>query len=76
VRVEERLTGELPSGSIAAMADSPRLTRATQKERAQRDERLARALRENLRRRKQQARAKEQPAAEPATDPSGDEPPA
>jgi hypothetical protein len=70
------LTGAPPSRSIAAMADSPRLTRAKQKDHAERDKRLARALRENLYRRKQQARAKEQPAAEPATDPSRDEPPA
>ena len=76
MRVEERLTEAPPSRSIAAMVDSPRLTRAKQKEHAERNERLARALRENLHRRKQQARAKEQPAAEPAADPSPDEPPA
>jgi hypothetical protein len=58
------------------MADSPRLTRAKQIELAQRDERLARALRENLHRRKQQARATEQPAAESPADPSRGEPPA
>jgi hypothetical protein len=70
------LTAALPSRSIAVMADSPRLTRAKQIELAQRDERLARALRENLHRRKQQARAKEQPAAESSADPSRGEPPA
>jgi len=54
------------------MADSPRLTRARRDEHAERDKRLARALRENLHRRKQQARTKAQPAA----DPTPDEPPA
>jgi hypothetical protein len=58
------------------MADSPNLTRAKQKEHAQRDERLARALRENLHRRKQQARAKQQHAGEATADPDPDEPPA
>ena len=65
-----------PSPSIAAMADSPHLTRAKQKEYAQRDERLARALRENLHRRKQQARGKQQHAGEPTADPTPDDPPA
>ena len=41
------------------MSDSPRVTAAKQNEQAARAERLARALRENLRRRKAQARAKE-----------------
>jgi hypothetical protein len=41
------------------MADAPRPSPARQIERAARDERLARALRENLRRRKEQARARE-----------------
>jgi len=62
------------------MADSPpvtpRLTLAKREEHTERDKRLARALRENLHRRKQQARAKERPAGEPAADPSADEPPA
>jgi len=58
------------------MADSPHLTRAKQNEHAQRDERLARALRENLHRRKQQARAKQQRADEAAADPTHDDPPA
>ena len=62
--------------SIAAMADSPHLTRAKQKEHAQRDKRLARALRENLHRRKQQARTKQQHAGEATADPDPDEPPA
>jgi hypothetical protein len=59
-----------------AMADSPRLTRAKRDEHAERDKRLARALRENLHRRKQHARSKAERAAEPATDPAPDEPPA
>ena len=61
---------------MTAMADSPRLTRAKHDKHAERDKRLARALRENLHRRKQQARSKAQPAAEPAADPAPDEPPA
>jgi hypothetical protein len=56
------------------MTDSPNLTRAKRIEHVAREERLARALRDNLHRRKQQARAKEahtttasakQPASEP-----------
>ena len=70
------MTAARPSPSIAAMADSPHLTRAKQNEHAQRDERLARALRENLHRRKQQARAKQQHADEAAADPTPDDPPA
>lgn len=58
------------------MDDSPNLTRAKQKEHAQRDERLARALRENLHRRKQQARAKRQHVGESTADPTPDDPPA
>ncbi len=68
------MTSTRPSPSIAAMADSPRLTRAKRDEHAARDKRLALALRENLHRRKQQARTKAQPAAEPAADPTPDEP--
>jgi hypothetical protein len=44
------------------MADTPHITRAKRIENAARDERLARALRENLRRRKEQARARESSA--------------
>jgi hypothetical protein len=69
------LTAARPSPSIMAMADSPRLTRAKRDEQAQRDKRLARALRENLHRRKQQARSKAQHAAEPTADPPPDKPP-
>jgi hypothetical protein len=62
------------------MADSPqvtaRLTPAKREAHTERDKRLAHALRENLHRRKQQARAKQRRAGEPAPDPSADEPPA
>jgi len=44
------------------MRDTPHLTPARQAEQAARDKRLAAALRENLRRRKEQARAKEDTA--------------
>ena len=43
---------------IVVMPDSPRITRAKQAERALREARLADALRDNLRRRKDQARAR------------------
>ena len=46
------------------MRDTPQLTPARQAEQAARDKRLAAALRENLRRRKEQARAREDDAAE------------
>ncbi|HEY4471963.1 MAG TPA: hypothetical protein VGN21_12380 [Stellaceae bacterium] len=48
------------------MTDSPDLTPAKRQQHAERNTRLARALRENLHRRKQQARAKQQPPSEPA----------
>ena len=54
------------------MADSPRPTRAKQTERG---ERLARALRENLHRRKSQARAKQARAEADPPEPSGGESP-
>ena len=53
-----RLTAARLSLSIAAMATSGTI-RAKEIEHAAREERLARALRENLRRRKEQARARE-----------------
>ncbi len=59
------------------MADTPRITRAKQTEHAAREERLARALRENLRRRKEQARTREPSAVGRRCKPAaGDEPPA
>jgi hypothetical protein len=71
------LTAARGSPSIAAMTDSPRLTRRKQVEHAARDERLARALRENLRRRKEQARAREPHAGDPPDKAAGgEEPPA
>ena len=49
-----------------AMPDDPNLTPARRAEHAARDKRLAEALRANLRRRKEQARAREdQPSASP-----------
>ena len=48
--------------SIGAMADSPRITPVKANEQAARKARLARALRDNLRRRKEQARARAIPA--------------
>jgi hypothetical protein len=57
------------------MPDTPRVTNAKQIEHAARDERLARALRENLRRRKTQTRAREANAGNPPDKPAaGDEP--
>jgi hypothetical protein len=57
-----------------AMADSPRLTTAKRNEQAARAERLARALRENLHRRKAQARAKERHDQAGPAPPSDNEP--
>jgi hypothetical protein len=49
------------------MSEPPRLTPGRQAEHAARDKRLAEALRANLRRRKEQARAREEDS--PTTDP-------
>jgi hypothetical protein len=46
------------------VGETPRLTPARRAERQARDERLADALRENLRRRKEQARERKAPAAD------------
>jgi hypothetical protein len=56
------------------MTDSSRLPRTRQIEQAERAERLARALRENLRRRKAQARAKEAASENDPAAPRPDEP--
>ena len=56
------------------MADSPRLTRAKRDEQTERDKRLARALRENLHRRKQQARTKAEREVSSTEDPPPDKP--
>jgi hypothetical protein len=64
------------------MADAPRLTSARRSAQAAREARLAHALRDNLRRRKEQARAREKPAVDgpddagPADPGTSDEPPA
>jgi hypothetical protein len=59
------------------MADAPRITGAKRGETAAREARLSHALRDNLRRRKEQARAREKRAADrPADQASDDEPPA
>jgi hypothetical protein len=51
------------------MSEAPHLSPARQAERAARDKRLAEALRTNLRRRKEQARAREDaPPPEPGED--------
>jgi hypothetical protein len=61
---------------MRTMTDSPHLTAARQRRHAARDERLARALRDNLHRRKDQARAR-QPQSAPVPQPQRrDEPPA
>jgi hypothetical protein len=71
-----RLTAARASRSIAAMADTPRVTRARRSKHAARDKRLAQALRENLRRRKEQARAREPNAGDRPDKPmTGNEPP-
>jgi len=62
------------SPSIAAMAEPPRPSAARQVEHAARDERLARALRDNLRRRKEQTRARQRHAGERPDKAAGDEP--
>ena len=58
----------------AAMGDSPSLTANKRAEQAERTERLARALRENLHRRKAQARAKEVRDADEPAQPDKDAP--
>jgi hypothetical protein len=58
------------------MNDSPRLTPSKRQEQAERDKRLARALRQNLHRRKQQARAQEQRGLPSAGDRETEDPPA
>jgi uncharacterized membrane protein YccC len=55
-RVLRRLTAARGSPFIADMAEAPHITRTRQIEHVAREERLARALRENLQRRKEQSR--------------------
>ena len=65
------------SRSIAGMADAPRMTGAKRGETAAREARLSHALRDNLQRRKEQARARAKRAADRPMDAAGDdEPPA
>jgi hypothetical protein len=54
------------------MADAPRTTGAKRVEIAAREARLSHALRDNLRRRKEQARAREKRAAGRPTDAAAD----
>jgi hypothetical protein len=68
------LTASSRSPSIRPVTDSPDLTPAKRQQHAERNTRLARALRENLHRRKQQARAKQQPPSEPAAGPRDNDP--
>jgi hypothetical protein len=50
------------------MSENPQLTQAKRIEQAARDERLAQALRDNLRRRKEQTRAREPLVVDPTGD--------
>ena len=70
------MTASSRSPSIRPVTDSSDLTPFKRQQHAGRDKRLARALRENLHRRKQQARAKQQPPTEPATGRRDNDPPA
>jgi len=69
------LTASSRPPSIGAVTDSPDLNPAKRREHEEREKRLARALRQNLHRRKQQARARGQDSrtsetAPPKNDPS------
>jgi hypothetical protein len=69
--IHDALAIDKASGPVdaAPMNEPPRVTPARQAERAARDKRLAEALRANLRRRKEQARAREDaPPPEPRDD--------
>lgn len=57
------------------MADAPRITGAKRVEIAAREARLSRALRDNLRRRKEQTRAREKRAADRPADAAADNKP-
>lgn len=72
-----RLTQARGSRSIAGMTDAPRITGAKRAATAAREARLSHALRANLQRRKEQARAREKRAADRSIDNAAtDEPPA
>ncbi len=56
------------------MAETPHITSARRAEQVARDKRLAAALRDNLRRRKEQARARHDDSAPPKHDDSAKKP--
>lgn len=70
------MTAAERSRSIISMTDSPPLPPAKREEKAERNQRLARALRENLHRRKRRARAQQQSATPLAADKRTEDPPA
>ena len=71
------LTQARASSLIAAMSDAPRITLGKRVEIGAKEARLAEALRDNLRRRKEQARAREKRAGGlPDDQGANDEPPA
>ncbi len=70
------MTASSRSPSIRPVTDSLDPKPAKRQQHAERKTRLARALRENLHRRKQQSRAKQQPLTEPAVGQPENDPPA
>jgi hypothetical protein len=70
------LTASSRSPSIRPVTDSPDPKATKRQQDAERNTRLARALRDNLHRRKQQVRAKQQPPTEPAVGQRDNDPPA
>ena len=72
-----RLTRKAARSSLGAAMqdgrDTPHLTPARRAEQAARDKRLAQALRDNLKRRKEQARAREDTKPEPSEEPEPDQ---
>jgi hypothetical protein len=66
------LTALRLSDSLAAMTDASRLPPSRRHDPSARDRRLARALRENLRRRKEQSRARQPRAPAPGGERPGD----
>lgn len=70
------MTAASRSPSIRPVTDSPDPKPAKRQQHAERNMRLAHALRDNLHRRKQQARAKQQPPSEPGAGQRDSDPPA
>ena len=70
------MTAASRSPPIRPVTDSPDLSPAKRQQDAERNTRLARALRDNLHRRKQQSRAKQQPPTEPDAGQPENDPPA